>query len=135
MTSAASATSQARQRRLRARLVDQAGLIDAYQQTCKRVTAAEEQAATAAGNRVRAAAAQATIRRRRTERAVALVALARLVGDDELTGQLAGVAASQVRTARRAAGGLRGGRTVLSEEPPRPPKPTSTSIDTRSSVN
>jgi len=122
MTSAASATSQARQRRLRARLVDQARLIDAYQQTCKRVTAAEAQAAeeeeaTVAGNRVRAAAAQATIRRRRTERAVALVALARLVGDDELTGQLVGVAASQVRTARRTAGGLRGGTSGHRQDP------------------
>ncbi len=111
MTSAASATSQARQQRLRARLVGRARLIDAYQQTCKRVTAAEEQAATVTGDRVRTGAAQATIRRRRTERATALVALARLVGDDELTGQLVGVAASQVRTARRTAGGLRGGTT------------------------
>ncbi len=111
MTSAASATNQARQQQLRARLVDRARLIDAYQQTCQRVTAAEEQAATTAGDRVRTDAAQATIRRRRTERAVALVALARLVGDDDLTGQLVGLAASQVRTARRTTGGLRGGTT------------------------
>lgn len=107
MTSAASATSQARQQRLRARLIGRARLIDAYQHACEQVTAAEEQAAAVTGNQVRTAAAQATIRRRRTERATALVALAKLVGDDELTGQLAGVAASQVRTARRTAGGLR----------------------------
>ena len=113
MASKRTAAVRAAQTRLRERLEGQLRAVDAIGRADEQVQAAQERLAGVRAdndarlatlrreNEARVAAAEDTISLRRLARAEALAGLAVMINDDEETASLAGVAVSEVRTARK----------------------------------